>query len=195
MQRVLIFGNSGSGKSTLAARLRDEQGLAHLDLDGLAWLPTTPPERRPLAESGQAVSEFVAAHDSWVIEGCYTDLLELAAPLATEAIFLNLPVALCQANTRSVMTCCPCVRTAGSSRRFRGASGSWRKIRIACPAQSALLVVTPKPQYLHHPFLFNNLVYEAVLDVDSARVGTGEVTNQLFESRGSAVGILCKQIQ
>jgi adenylate kinase family enzyme len=100
MQRVLIFGNSGSGKSTLAARLRGEQGLAHLDLDGLAWLPTTPPERRALAESGQAIREFVAAHDSWVIEGCYADLLELAAPLATEAIFLNLPVAQCQANAR-----------------------------------------------------------------------------------------------
>jgi hypothetical protein len=35
-----------------------------------------------------------------VIEGCYADLLELAAPLATEAIFLNLPVAQCQANAR-----------------------------------------------------------------------------------------------
>lgn len=100
MQRILIFGNSGSGKTTLAARLRDEQGLAHLDLDELAWLPATPPDRRPLAESGQAIREFVAAHDSWVIEGCYTDLLELAAPLATEAIFLNLPVAQCQANAR-----------------------------------------------------------------------------------------------
>lgn len=101
MQRILIFGNSGSGKSTLAARLREEQGLAHLDLDVLAWLPITPPERRPLAESGQAISEFVAAHENWVIEGCYADLLELAAPLATEAIFLNLSVAQCQANART----------------------------------------------------------------------------------------------
>ncbi len=100
MQRILIFGNSGSGKSTLAARLRDAQGLAHLDLDVLAWLPSTPPERRPLAESGRAISEFVAAHENWVIEGCYTDLLQLAAPLATEAIFLNLSVAQCQANAR-----------------------------------------------------------------------------------------------
>lgn len=77
MQRILVFGNSGSGKTTLAARLRDEQGLAHLDLDVLAWLPTAPPERRPLAESGQVVREFIAAHENWVIEGCYTDLLEL----------------------------------------------------------------------------------------------------------------------
>ncbi|MEQ9462144.1 MAG: shikimate kinase [Haliea sp.] len=101
MQRILVFGNSGSGKSTLAARLRDEQGLAHLDLDVLAWLPTTPPERRPLAESGRAIDEFVGGHDAWVIEGCYADLLELAAPLATEAIFLNLSVAQCQANARA----------------------------------------------------------------------------------------------
>ncbi|MEQ9396299.1 P-loop NTPase family protein [Haliea sp.] len=100
MQRILVFGNSGSGKTTLAARLCDEQGLAHLDLDELAWLPTVPPERRPLAESGQAIREFITAHDGWVIEGCYADLLGLAVPLATEAIFLNLPVAQCQANAR-----------------------------------------------------------------------------------------------
>ena len=49
----------------------------HPCLRQLPWLPTAPPERRPLAESGQVVREFIAAHENWVIEGCYTDLLEL----------------------------------------------------------------------------------------------------------------------
>ncbi|MCE9595769.1 MAG: hypothetical protein K8S98_16390 [Planctomycetes bacterium] len=37
--RVLVFGNSGSGKSHLARRLLTEHGLAHLDLDTIAWAP------------------------------------------------------------------------------------------------------------------------------------------------------------
>ena len=55
MQRILIFGNSGAGKSTLARQLATERGLAHLDLDTLAWQPGSPPQRRPLKESARDV--------------------------------------------------------------------------------------------------------------------------------------------
>jgi len=99
--RVLVFGNSGSGKSTLAARLADAGGLAHLDLDILAWLPEHPPRRAPLGDSAQHIEAFIHRHAGWVIEGCYTDLLEVAAPFATEAVFLNLDVEQCVANARN----------------------------------------------------------------------------------------------
>jgi len=88
--RILIFGNSGSGKSTLARQLADEGGLAHLDLDTLAWLPEPPPRRAPLGDSAQQIEAFIGHHAGWVIEGCYTDLLEVAAPFAARAVFLNL---------------------------------------------------------------------------------------------------------
>ena len=101
MRRILVFGNSGSGKSTLARSLQREAGLAHLDLDTLAWLPGTPPERRPLEESRADLLAFAESEADWVIEGCYADLLEIAAPLATEAIYLDLPVEQCVANARS----------------------------------------------------------------------------------------------
>ncbi len=100
MRRIIIFGNSGSGKSTLAASLRNE-GLAHLDLDVLAWLPSTPPERRPIDQAQKEIQNFTNENSEWVVEGCYADLLELVKPLATEAIFMNLPVHLCQENARS----------------------------------------------------------------------------------------------
>lgn len=100
MRRIIVFGNSGSGKSTLARALRDE-GLAHLDLDILAWLPSSPPERRPLEEAHTQIQHFVRENEEWVIEGCYADLLELVKPIATEAIFMNLPVHLCQENARN----------------------------------------------------------------------------------------------
>lgn len=101
LKKVLLFGNSGSGKSTLAAKLCAAQQLAHLDLDTLAWLPTDPPQRSPLNKAAGEIQAFIERHDAWVIEGCYTDLLELAEPYATEAIFMNLPIELCIENARN----------------------------------------------------------------------------------------------
>ena len=101
MRRVLIFGNSGSGKSTIASRLADESGLAHLDLDSLAWLPTKPPQRMPLTESLRLMSEFTSKNESWVVEGCYTDLLEALSDQASEALFLDLSVEQCMENAKA----------------------------------------------------------------------------------------------
>ena len=100
MRKVLIFGNSGSGKSTLAKTLAESERLSHLDLDVLAWLPTTPPQRAPLEESGEKIEMFIATNSCWVIEGCYADLLEIAAPQATELIYLDLPVEQCVQNAK-----------------------------------------------------------------------------------------------
>jgi len=100
LNKTLIFGNSGSGKSTLAKRLSAREGLAHLDLDTLAWLPSSPPRRMPIGESRLRIEAFLRDHDNWVIEGCYTDLLELVAPEASEAIFMDLSIEQCIANAK-----------------------------------------------------------------------------------------------
>ena len=101
MSKVVIFGNSGSGKSTLAKALATKNQLAHLDLDTIAWKPCAPPERMPIAESSQAIDAFLSESKSWVIEGCYSDLLELVTPKADNVIFLNLSVEDCIANAKS----------------------------------------------------------------------------------------------
>ena len=104
MPGYVLVGNSGSGKSTLAARLARDGGLAHLDLDTLAWLPELPPRRRPLADSTAELAAFMAAHDGrvngWVIEGCYADLLAAALPRCTQLVFLNPGIDACIANAR-----------------------------------------------------------------------------------------------
>jgi adenylate kinase family enzyme len=97
MPRYVVIGNSGSGKSSLAQRLV----LPHLDLDTLAWYPTTPPARRPLAESARTIDAFVDEHRDWVIEGCYADLAALALPHATELVFLNPGVDACTKNAHA----------------------------------------------------------------------------------------------
>jgi adenylate kinase family enzyme len=101
MRKILMFGNSGSGKSILARKLCAGTGLAHLDLDTLAWQPTSPPERKPLNESQIEIENFIDLNDGWVIEGCYTDLLEMAVAESNEMIFMNLPINACLANTRN----------------------------------------------------------------------------------------------
>ena len=101
MSNILIFGNSGSGKSTLAKSLCKSKGLAHLDLDSLAWEATTPPERKKLNASQKEIINFIQRNDSWVIEGCYTDLLELVESYSSEIIFMNLPIEECISNAKS----------------------------------------------------------------------------------------------
>ena len=101
MHKILVFGNSGSGKSTLSKELCAKNGLAHLDLDILAWLSTNPPTRKPLAESQKEIDAFIASNEAWVIEGGYTDLLELVLSESNEIIFMNLPIDACIANAKN----------------------------------------------------------------------------------------------
>jgi len=101
MHKIVIFGNSGSGKSTLAKRLSAQHGLKHLDLDLLAWDKERPTERRPLAESGKEIAEFIAENQGWVVEGCYSSLLSLVISQCNQVIFLNPGVDACVANCKN----------------------------------------------------------------------------------------------
>ena len=98
-RRILILGNSGSGKTTLARALQSEFGLAHLDLDSIAW--AVPGERLPLAESVAALEAFDQSHESWVVEGSYASLARAALPLCTEFRFLNPGTEACVANCQA----------------------------------------------------------------------------------------------
>jgi adenylate kinase family enzyme len=98
MHRILLYGNSGSGKTTMARALARDFGMRHLDLDALAWRAKL--VRRPLADSIAMLHDFIDAHPTWVIEGCYADLIEAALPHCTELRFLNPGVEACVANCR-----------------------------------------------------------------------------------------------
>ena len=101
MLKIVIFGNSGSGKSTLALQIAGTHKIAHLDLDTIAWLPASVPIRRPLEKSQERVQQFMRQNQQWVIEGCYSDLIDLVLEEASEVIFLNLPVEACIENAKS----------------------------------------------------------------------------------------------
>lgn len=94
--RVCVLGNSGSGKSTYAARL----GVPALDLDAIVWEPHQIAVARPSSAVRADLAAFIAAHDAWVIEGCYADLIEAALPTCTELVLLDPGVEACLANAR-----------------------------------------------------------------------------------------------
>lgn len=104
-KKIVIFGNSASGKSSLAKKLAKQEQLAHLDLDTLAWLPavspTSPPQRQSIDVSVAEIRVFISQHNSWVIEGCYSDLLAYTLTECSEVVFMNLPVALCIENAKN----------------------------------------------------------------------------------------------
>jgi adenylate kinase family enzyme len=108
-KKIVIFGNSASGKSSLAKKLALTLRLAHLDLDTLAWLPPpasksapiSPPQRQSLDVSVTEINAFISQHKSWVIEGCYSDLLRHTLTECSEVIFMNLPIEFCIENAKN----------------------------------------------------------------------------------------------
>jgi adenylate kinase family enzyme len=100
LRKIVVFGNSGSGKSTLAKSLCSLEGLAHLDLDTLAWEPVMPPVRKSLKDSKREIDGFLGSNSKWVVEGCYSDLIQLVLGDSNEIVFLDLPTELCIANAK-----------------------------------------------------------------------------------------------
>lgn len=97
--KVILVGNAGAGKSTLARTLIARQPAARLSLDEVAFQGGT--ERRPLQHSVADAIRWIGAHQSWVIEGCYADILEPLLVFCEELIFLNPGVEACVAHCRS----------------------------------------------------------------------------------------------
>ncbi len=99
--RMLIFGNSGSGKTTLARQIGARHQLAVLDLDNVVWSPAAPGVFRSDAEIIEALSAFVQANPSWIVEGCYGKWMQHLLPQCTEMVFCNPPEEVCLANCRA----------------------------------------------------------------------------------------------
>ena len=94
--RVILLGNAGAGKSTMARRLIGSSDVPCLSLDEIAW--NEGPERKPLQASFRELLRFIENNDQWIIEGCYSDLVEAALPYCTELRFLNPGIEACVAN-------------------------------------------------------------------------------------------------
>ena len=98
--KTILLGNAGAGKSTLTRKLAENATASVLSLDEVAFENKTA-TRRPLADSVAAVRNFTEANDSWVIEGCYADIVEAVLPDCEQLIFLNPGVEVCVEHCRN----------------------------------------------------------------------------------------------
>lgn len=97
--KTFILGNAGSGKTTLARELETERGAARLSLDEVAFDGGM--ERMPIGDSIAKVRGFIQAHESWVIEGCYADIIAAVIEPDCELWLLNPGVEICVARCRA----------------------------------------------------------------------------------------------
>ena len=97
--KTVLLGNAGSGKSTLSRKLLAVEPAARLSLDELAF--SGGPERRSLADSIADAMKFVEANQSWIVEGCYSDIVEPLLQHADTLIFLNPGVEVCVNHCRA----------------------------------------------------------------------------------------------
>lgn len=88
MERILIIGNSGAGKSWLSRELETRLRARVTHLDQLFWEPGGFVKERPAELVATEVAER-AAEESWILEGVFGDLIEIAVPRATHLIFLD----------------------------------------------------------------------------------------------------------
>jgi adenylate kinase family enzyme len=93
-----ILGNSGSGKSTLAAWLARRSGAPLLDLDTIAWQSDNRGVLRPEDAAAAEVLEFCAGHASWIVEGCYANLVRALLVHRPVLVLLDPGEAQCIAN-------------------------------------------------------------------------------------------------
>jgi adenylate kinase family enzyme len=86
MQRIAIVGAAGSRKSTFALQLGEALDLPVIHLDTLFWQPGW---RESLPEEwNEHVGELVRGA-RWILDGTYSDTLDLRLAAADAVIFLD----------------------------------------------------------------------------------------------------------
>ncbi|MGE0448695.1 MAG: shikimate kinase [Vicinamibacterales bacterium] len=99
-RRIAIVGNSGAGKSALARRLAEHHRLPVLELDAVVWEQSSIVAERPREAVLAEVDWFITAHEGWIVEGCYGDVIERTLARCTTLVFLNPGIDVCLANNR-----------------------------------------------------------------------------------------------
>lgn len=80
----------------MAHWMAGDRFIPRLSLDQIAW--DKGPKRKPLETSLRLLNDFIQGNKEWIIEGCYSDLIEAALPYCTELRFLNPGTEVCVAH-------------------------------------------------------------------------------------------------
>ena len=92
MQRILVIGSSGAGKSLFSQRLGEATGLPVIHLDRHFWSSGwVEPDR---TEWRNKVVELLTG-DRWIVDGNYSNTLELRLEKCDTVVFLDFSRVLC----------------------------------------------------------------------------------------------------
>ena len=69
----------------MAHRIIGDEPVSRLSFDEIAW--NSGPERKPLEVSLRLLHDFIQSNERWIIEGCYSDLIQAALPHARSCDF------------------------------------------------------------------------------------------------------------
>lgn len=92
MKKILIIGSSGAGKSTFSRRLSEITNIEILHLDKLYWKPNW---TEPSKEEWKATLEKAMRGEMWIMDGNYSNTLDLRLPACDTVIFLDMPRTVC----------------------------------------------------------------------------------------------------
>lgn len=84
----------------MARALCERFSLPLLELDCIVWEPGQIAVLRDRVAIETDLLAFLREHESWVVEGCYAELIQLALSAAPELIFLNPGEQACVENCR-----------------------------------------------------------------------------------------------
>jgi adenylate kinase family enzyme len=93
-----ILGNSGSGKSTLARKLSKLIEGPVLDLDSVVFEAGKIAELRDQEIAARDVVQFCSSKATWVVEGCYSNLIAATLSFKPHLIYLDLLAEDCVRN-------------------------------------------------------------------------------------------------
>ncbi|HYN76065.1 MAG TPA: shikimate kinase [Candidatus Limnocylindria bacterium] len=88
MRRVSMVGNSGSGKSTVGRAVAAALAVPYVEIDALYHQPGW--QQLPAGELLAAVDSRTRG-DGWVVDGNYSDALDLVWSRADTVVWLDLP--------------------------------------------------------------------------------------------------------
>ncbi|MDO6450294.1 DNA topology modulation protein [Oceanobacillus profundus] len=93
MKKIMVIGvSAGVGKSTFAQKLGKELHIKVNHLDALYWKPNW--VEATLEEFSEAQQEIVK-QGQWIIEGNYSNTIQIRAKHADTIIYLELPLYVC----------------------------------------------------------------------------------------------------
>jgi adenylate kinase family enzyme len=92
MKKVLVIGSGGAGKSVFSRHLGQLLDIDVIHLDALYWHPGW--VETPRAEWRQVIME-VLRRDSWIMDGNYSNTLDLRLEACDTVIFLDIARLIC----------------------------------------------------------------------------------------------------